>query len=45
MKNTKLNISDFETVKLSKNQQKTILGGDIDPSKGDGKGNTVEGTK
>ena len=41
MANIKLNISDFETVKLSKKQQKTILGGDdaIDPSKVDGKGN------
>ncbi|MBF4483904.1 MULTISPECIES: rSAM-modified peptide [unclassified Flavobacterium] len=40
MKNTKLNISDFQTEKLSKNQQKTVSGGDgyIDPSKGDGKG-------
>ncbi|CAA9196703.1 hypothetical protein FLA105534_01282 [Flavobacterium bizetiae] len=41
MANLKLNISDFETAKLSKKQQKTILGGDIDPNKGDGKGNTV----
>jgi hypothetical protein len=42
MANIKLNISDFETVKLSKKQQKTISGGDdsIDPNKGDGKGNT-----
>lgn len=44
MKNQKLNISDFETVKLSKQHQKTISGGDesIDPSKGDGKGNTTQ---
>ncbi|MFH7003572.1 rSAM-modified peptide [Flavobacterium bizetiae] len=42
MANIKLNISDFEAVKLSKKQQKTISGGGdpIDPNKGDGKGNT-----
>ncbi|CAA9196701.1 hypothetical protein FLA105534_01280 [Flavobacterium bizetiae] len=44
MKNTKLNIGDFQTEKLSKNQQKTVSGGDVDPNKGDGKGNTVEST-
>lgn len=46
MKTNKLNISDFQTEKLSKNQQITISGGDdyIDPSKGDGKGNTVAST-
>ena len=40
MINKKLNISDFQTEKIAKNQQKTIQGGDdfIDPSKGDGKG-------
>ena len=44
MANLKLNISDFETEKLSKKQQKTVSGGDesIDPSKGDGKGNTTQ---
>ncbi|WP_121318313.1 rSAM-modified peptide [Flavobacterium piscis] len=43
MANQKLNISDFEILMLSKKQQKTISGGEdpIDPSKGDGKGNTV----
>ena len=43
MKNIKLNISDFQTEKLSKNQQKMVSGGDdpIDPSRGDGKGNTI----
>lgn len=43
MKNIKLNISDFQTEKLSKTQQKTVSGGDdpVDPNKGDGKGNTV----
>ena len=43
MANQKLNISNFESEKLSKKQQKTVSGGDdpIDPSKGDGKGNTV----
>jgi hypothetical protein len=47
MTNLKLNISDFMTEKLSKKQQKTVSGGDdpIDPSKGDGKGNTINGTK
>ena len=46
MINKKLNISDFQTEKLSKSQQKTLSGGDdpIDPSKGDGKGNTVAST-
>jgi len=39
MTTQKLNIRDFQTEKLSKNQQKTVSGGDdIDPSKGDGKG-------
>ena len=42
MANKKSNIREFETVKLTKKQQKTISGGDdpIDPNKGDGKGNT-----
>ncbi|WP_121318317.1 rSAM-modified peptide [Flavobacterium piscis] len=46
MANQKLNISNFESEKLSKKQQKTVSGGDeaIDPSKGDGKGNTVGST-
>ncbi len=42
MKNQKLNFEDFENEKLSKNQQKTVRGGDdepIDPGKGNGKGN------
>jgi natural product precursor len=40
MKNTKVTFEDFATEKLSKNQQKTILGGDdpTDPLKGTGKG-------
>ncbi|MFG4000965.1 rSAM-modified peptide [Flavobacterium aquidurense] len=40
MKNNKLNFEDFQIEKLSKKQQKTVLGGDepIDPSKGTGKG-------
>ncbi|PWK02749.1 hypothetical protein BC749_101823 [Flavobacterium araucananum] len=35
-----LNFEDFEAQKLSKNQQKTIRGGDtyVDPSKGIGSG-------
>jgi hypothetical protein len=46
MANLRLNISDFETEKLSKKHQRTVSGGDdIDPSKGDGKGATVVGTK
>lgn len=47
MANLKLNISDFEAEKLSKKHQKTVSGGEdpIDPSKGDGKGNTINGTK
>jgi len=42
MTNQALKLTDFQTEKLSKNQQKTIHGGDdyIDPSKGDGKVNT-----
>ncbi|QDW19772.1 hypothetical protein [Flavobacterium sp. KBS0721] len=44
MTTQKLNISDFQTEKLSKNQQRTVSGGDssIDPSKGDGKGSTLQ---
>jgi len=41
MTNQALKFADFEKEKLSKNQQKTIHGGDgnVDPSKGTGKGN------
>jgi hypothetical protein len=41
MKNQTLLFADFETERLSKNQQKTIHGGDepIDPNNGKGKGN------
>lgn len=44
MKNQALKFEDFENEKLSKNQQKTVHGGDgggepIDPGKGNGKGN------
>lgn len=44
MKNRTVTFEDFATEKLSKNQQKTVSGGDesIDPSKGDGKGNTTQ---
>ena len=45
MTNQALKLTDFQTEKLSKNQQKTVSGGDIDPSKGDGNGNTVVGKK
>lgn len=43
MKTQKLKFTDFETEKLSKNQQKSVVGGDvppdpIDPGKGTGKG-------
>jgi hypothetical protein len=40
MTNQGLKLTDFQTEKIAKNQQKTIKGGDdfIDPSKGDGKG-------
>ncbi|QDW19773.1 rSAM-modified peptide [Flavobacterium sp. KBS0721] len=39
MTNQGLKLTDFQTEKIAKNQQKTISGGDdIDPSKGDGKG-------
>lgn len=38
MKNQKLNFEDFEIEKLSKNQQKQVLGGD-DTDPGNGKGN------
>jgi hypothetical protein len=40
MTNQGLKLTDFQTEKIAKNQQKTIHGGDdfIDPSKGDGKG-------
>lgn len=38
MANQKLTISDFETEKLPKNQQKTVSGGDTDPTIGVGKG-------
>lgn len=41
MKNYKIKFEDFETEKLSKNQQKTVRGGDdepIDPTIRDGKG-------
>ncbi|MCC9062765.1 rSAM-modified peptide [Flavobacterium piscisymbiosum] len=42
MTNQALKFADFEKEKLSKNQQKTIQGGDdVDPSKGEGKGATV----
>jgi hypothetical protein len=43
MTNQTLKLTDFRTEKLSKNQQKTVHGGDgeIDPSKGDGKGATI----
>ena len=44
MSNMKLKFEDFQGEKLSKNQQKTVSGGDVDPNKGDGKGNTVEST-
>lgn len=42
MKNQTLKLEDFKTEKLSKNQQKTIQGGDdwIDPNPAKGKGNT-----
>jgi len=43
MKNNKIKFEDFESQKISKNQQKTIQGGGgdepVDPSKGTGKGN------
>ena len=46
MRTQKLKFTDFETEKLSKNQQKIVRGGDvppetdpIDPGKGNGKGN------
>ncbi|MFH6947393.1 rSAM-modified peptide [Flavobacterium sp. FlaQc-51] len=38
MKNCKLNFEDFENEKLSKKQQKTIHGGDEEPTKGNGNG-------
>ena len=39
MTNQSLRFEDFQIEKLSKNQQKTVQGGDdIDPSKGTGKG-------
>jgi hypothetical protein len=38
MSNHKLTISDFETEKLSKDQEKTVCGGDTDPTIGAGKG-------
>ncbi|CAA9196704.1 hypothetical protein FLA105534_01283 [Flavobacterium bizetiae] len=43
MTNQALKLTDFQREKLSKNQQKTIQGGDdyVDPNKGDGKGNTI----
>lgn len=48
MANIKLNFEDFETEKLSKNQQKMVVGGDpippgsgpVDPGKGGGSGTT-----
>jgi len=40
MKNSNAKFEDFESQKMSKNQQKTIQGGEpVDPSKGTGKGN------
>lgn len=38
MTNQTLKFEDFENEKLSKNQQKTIHGGDTDPVKGTGNG-------
>ncbi len=46
MANIKLNFEDFETEKLSKNQQKMLVGGDpvpggpVDPGKSGGSGTT-----
>ncbi|WP_428230475.1 rSAM-modified peptide [Flavobacterium sp.] len=42
MINRVLKFEDFENEKLSKNQQKTVHGGDTDPVKGTGKGNAIE---
>lgn len=52
MKNIKLKFEDFDTEKLSKNQQKTVRGGDgttppppppVDPGKGSGGPGTGNG--
>lgn len=38
MTNQVLKFEDFENEKLSKNQQKTVHGGDTEPGRGNGKG-------
>ncbi|WP_431243743.1 rSAM-modified peptide [Flavobacterium sp. P21] len=45
MKNTKMRIEDFETLKLSSNQQKAVRGGDAetDVKNEPGKGSTGNG--
>ena len=39
MKTQKLKFEDFEIEKLSKNQQKAVIGGDDETDPGTGKGN------
>ncbi|WP_123774131.1 rSAM-modified peptide [[Flexibacter] sp. ATCC 35103] len=45
MTNQGLNFEVFENEKLSKSHQKTVRGGDDEPTKGNGNGNTQPATK